>query len=261
MSDDKNTRPKSYISTHTNEAIYVRDASLVDELIGKVSFTDMIFFHVMGRRPTRADTVILDAVLVTLMEHGFTPSVIATRMIAMSSPEALQAAVAAGLLAVGSQFVGTMEEAATVIQEILEAPEGVDAHARVVAQRFRTEKKPLPGFGHHLHRPDDPRTPRLFEVARSVGVPGKHIEALQALSRHVDEVYGRHITINATGGIAAILGEIGIPAEIMRGMAVISRCAGLVGHIREEQALPTGRKLWDHVEHYVEYVGEAPFKS
>ena len=249
------TRPVTHIATHTNDAIYIRDASLVDELIGKVSFTDMIVFHLMGRMPSRAESVILDAVLVTLMEHGFTPSVIATRMVAMSSPEALQAAVAGGLLCVGSQFVGTMEEAAGMIEEVMEHPNGVEAGARAVAQRHRAGRIPLPGFGHHLHRPDDPRPPRLFAVAEEVGVPGRHIAALRALSAAVDEVYGRHITINATGAIAAVLGEIDLPREIMRGIAVISRCAGLVGHIREEQQHPAARKLWDTIEHTVEYAG------
>ena len=249
------TPPVTYIATHTDDAIYVRDASLVDDLIGKVSFTDMILFHLMGRRPTQAESVILDAVLVTLMEHGFTPSVIATRMVALSSPEALQAAVAGGLLCVGSQFVGTMEEAARMIAEVMAHPDGIEAGARAVAQRHRDGRLTLPGFGHHLHRPDDPRPPRLFAVAEQAGVPGRHIAALRALSKAVDEVYGRHITINATGAIAAVLGEIDLPPEIMRGIAVISRCAGLVGHIREEQQHPTARKLWDMVEHTVEYGG------
>lgn len=249
------TPPITHIATHTNDAIYVRDRSLVDELIGKVSFTDMIVFHLMGRMPTRAESTILDAVLVTLMEHGFTPSVIATRMIALSSPEALQSAVAGGLLCVGSQFVGTMESAAVLIDEVLAHPDGLEAGALAVAQRHRSGRIALPGFGHHLHRPDDPRSPRLFAIAEEAGVPGRHIAALRTLSKAVDEVYGRHITINATGAIAALLGEIGMPAEIMRGIAVISRCAGLVGHIREEQQHPTARQLWDTVEHTVEYAG------
>jgi citrate synthase len=251
--------PKSgcitYIATHTNEAVYVRDRSLVDELIGKLTFTEMFLLHLLGRMPTRAEQVIVDAVLVTLMEHGFTPSVIAARMVAISSPEALQAAVAGGLLCVGGQFVGTMEEAAEVISEVMSHAEGVDAGARAVAQRYRAERRPLPGFGHHLHRPDDPRSPRLFALAGEAGVSGRHIAALQALSRAVDEVYGRHITINATGAIAAVLGEIGIEPRIMRGIAVLSRCAGLVGHIREEQQHPAARKIWEMAEEAVEYAG------
>ena len=252
---DSKTACVTYIATHTPEAVYVRDKSLVDELIGKLSFTEMFLLHLLGRVPSHAERVIVDAVLVTLMEHGFTPSVIAARMVAISSPEALQAAVAGGLLCVGSNFVGTMEQSAELLSEVMNHPEGIDAGALSVAKRYRAERRPLPGFGHHLHRPDDPRSPRLFAVAKEAGVPGRHIEALQALSRAVDELFRRHITINATGAIAAVLGEIGLEPKIMRGIAVLSRCAGLLGHIREEQQHPAARRIWEMAEAAVEYAG------
>lgn len=247
------SRPKTHIAYHTNEAIYVRDADLIEDLIGHVSFTEMMFFQITGRRPTRAQVAVLDAVLVTLMEHGLTPSAIATRLIYISAPEALQSAVAAGLLGVGSTFVGTMEGAARLIEEILSAPAGEEAAARAIASRYRETRQPLPGFGHHLHKPDDPRPARLFAVARQHEVAGHHIRALQVLSRAVDEVYGRHITINATGAIAAVLGEIGFPQDVMRGVAVVSRAAGLVGHILEEQREPAARHMWETIEREVPY--------
>jgi len=247
------SRPKTHIAYHTSEAIYVRDADLVEDLIGNVSFTEMMFFQITGRRPTRSQIAVLDAVLVTLMEHGLTPSAIATRLIYISAPEALQSAVAAGLLGVGSTFVGTMEGAARLIEEMLSSPEGEEAAARAIAARHREKREPLPGFGHHLHKPDDPRPARLFAVARHHELAGNHIRALQVLSRAVDEVYGRHITINATGAIAAVLGEIGFPREVMRGVAVVSRAAGLVGHILEEQREPAARHMWETIEREVPY--------
>ncbi len=244
---------KTAIATHDNDTITIRGRNLVEELIGKVTFTEMAFLQIRGRMPTATEKAIWDMVLVTLMEHGFTPSVIATRMIAMSSPEASQSAVAAGILAVGSQFVGTTELAAELLEKLVSDPEGIEAAALRTAKEYRAAKRALPGFGHHLHKPDDPRTPRIFEVAHEAGVPGQHIEALQILSKHVDAVSGRHITINATGAIAAVLCEIETPPQLMRGLSVISRAAGLVGHIEEERAHPTGRGLWDLVEHSVEY--------
>jgi len=247
------TNPKTHIAYHTNEAIHVRGTDLVNELIGKVSFTEMMFFQITGRRPSQAQVALLDAVLVTLMEHGFTPSVIATRMIYISAPESLQAAVAAGLLGVGSTFVGTMENAAKLLDEILNAPEGEELRARTITTRFREMRQPLPGFGHHLHKPDDPRSPCLIALAQEYKMPGHHIRALQTLSTQIDLVYGRHITINATGAIPAVLGEIGFPQEVMRGVAVVSRAAGLVGHILEEQREPAARFIWDMAEHEVLY--------
>jgi len=245
--------PTTAICHATTDAIHIRGASLVDELIGRVSFTEMMLFQLLGRRPSPAQVAVLDAVLVTLMEHGLTPSAIATRVIYDSAPEALQSAVAAGLLGVGSTFVGTMEGCSAMIEEMLAAPEGVAARAAAIADRLRAERRPAHGFGHPFHKPDDPRSPRLFEVARAQGVPGRHIDALLALSREIDRAFGRHLTINATGAIAAVLGEIGIPQPVMRGIAVISRAAGLVGHIWEERERPSARWIWETVEHGIAY--------
>ena len=236
----KYKKPTTSISTSTSEAIYVRGKNLVDELVGHVTFTEMMLLSIMKRMPTKQETAIVDAVLVILMEHGMTPSALAARMTYASSPEALQGAVAAGVLGVGSNFVGTMEGAAKLLQELVDDPEGIEAAARQAAMTYKQEKKPLPGFGHPLHKPDDPRTPRLLAVAEAQNVPGTYIGALRSLSAAVDQVFQKHITINVTGGIAAVLLEIGIPWNIMRGFAVISRAAGVVGHIREEQDIPAG---------------------
>jgi citrate synthase len=248
--------PVTRLCTHTLDALYVRDRNLVEDLMGKLTFTEMMFLHITGRMPGAAETAITDAVLVTLMEHGLTPSVIATRLVYHSAPEALQGAVASGLLAVGSQFVGTMELAAGILQRITTDPDGVEAAAEREVRAVRDARRPMPGFGHHMHKPDDPRTPKLFEIARAHGVPGTHIAAIETLGRAVDAAYGKHITINATGAVAAVLMEIGIEPEIMRGFAVISRAAGLVGHIAEERAVPSARTIWDTVEKAVPYAGE-----
>jgi citrate synthase len=259
---NKPAKPSTRIAHHTTEAIYVRGASLVDDLIGKLTFTEMMYFQLLGVRPTPAQTRILDAVLVTLMEHGLTPSAIATRLIYDSCPEALQAAVAAGLLGVGSTFIGTMEGCAKNLEEILagstgaEGAEGEAARAKAIARRFREAKQPIPGFGHPHHKPDDPRSPRLLALAEEAGVPGRHLRALRLLAAEVDAAWGRHLTINATGAIAALLGEIGVPQEVARGVAVVSRAAGLVGHIREEQLDPSARHIWDVVAQAVPYSGE-----
>ncbi|MBO6519637.1 MAG: citryl-CoA lyase [Rhodospirillales bacterium] len=251
--------PTTKLATHTNEELYYRDDGLVGGLMGNVTFTEMMFMHIMGRKATPGEIVILDAVLVTLMEHGLTPSAIATRLTYHSAPEALQAAVAAGLLNVGSQFVGTMENAAKLLMQLLEDEDGFDAAARREIKALRAAKRPLPGFGHHLHKPDDPRTARLFEIALSQeGIDGVYIDAMKRLSAIIDEELGRHLTINATGAVAAVLLEIGVEPDIMRGFSVISRAAGLVAHIREEQTEPTARHIWDVVEDTIPYVGDAP---
>lgn len=242
----------THIATHDAKDITIRGKSLCEDLIGKLSFTEMTYFHVTGRAPTPGQTAVLDACLVTLMEHGLTPSVLATRLVASSAPEAMQSAVAAGLLAVGSVFVGTVEGAAALVSRIA-ASADVETAAKAVADEHRAAKKPLPGFGHPEHKPDDPRPPRIFAVMKSANVPMKNVEALQALGRAVDAAYGKHITINATGAVAAALLDIGLPAEIMRGFAVLARCAGLVGHVLEEMRDPTMRTIWEAAEKAVPY--------
>lgn len=244
--------PKTHIATHDAKDITVRGKSLCEDLIGQVSFTQMTYFQVTGRMPTPGQTAVLDACLVTLTEHGLTPSVLTARLVASSAPEALQSAVAAGLLAVGSVFVGTVEGAAALVSRIASCSD-VDAEAAAVASEHRASKRPLPGFGHPEHKPDDPRPPRIFDVMARHGVPTKHVDALRALSRAVDAAYGKHITINATGAVAAALLDIGLPASIMRGFAVLARCAGLVGHILEEMHDPTMRTIWETAEKAIPY--------
>ena len=243
------------IATHTNEDIWIRDRSLCRDLIGKLGFTEMMMFQMLGAVPTPERAALVDACLVTLMEHGLTPSALATRLAYSSARESMQGAVAAGLTCVGSTFVGTMEGAAALIARMLAAGDPA-AEATRIAEEHRAARRPIPGFGHHMHKPDDPRSIRLFELAREREVAGAHVDALGTLGRAVDEVYGKHITINATGAVAAVLGDCGVPAEIMRGFALISRCAGLVGHVREEQVKPAMRAIWESAEHAVKYDGE-----
>ena len=245
------------IATSTADDVFIRDVSLCKELIGKVTFTELIYFQLLGRRPSRAQVAVLDACLVTLMEHGLTPSALATRLVYSSAEEAMQAAVAAGLLAVGSRFVGTTEGCGELIERIVREGDGAEAEARRIAVAHRAEKRAIPGFGHPFHKPDDPRSPVLIALAREQGVAGPHVAAVLALSAAIDETFGKHITLNATGAIAAVLGDAGIPRSILRGMSIIARAAGLVGHVHEEQTKPAMRAIWEAGEAAVPYDGEA----
>lgn len=244
------------LATSTLEDVFIRDRSLCRDLMGSVSFTEMVFFLILGRTPTEPQRAIVDACLVTLMEHGLTPSALTTRLTYSSAPEAMQGAVAAGLLGVGSVFVGAMEGCGSLIDRVVAAGDPFSAESERIAREHREARQPLPGFGHPLHKPDDPRALRLLELVEEQGITGDHTRALQALSQAVDRVYGRHITINATGAIAAALADCGVPARIMRGFALVSRCAGLVAHIHEEQEKPALRAIWEASERAVLYDGK-----
>jgi citrate synthase len=252
-----NSQPHTELCTHTLTSIHYRNQNLVDEVLGKKTFTEVMFSQITGRTASAHDLKIIDAALIAIMEHGLTPSSIATRMVAMSSPENIQSAVAAGLLAVGSQFVGTVENSAVLLKQIIDAPEGIDAAARAAAGLYRRERRAIPGFGQHMHKPDDPRAAKLLELGRAhPEFEGKYLRAMAALSTEVDRAFGKHITINATGAVGTLLGELSIPPTLMRGFAVITRAAGLVAHIAEEQRVPTGRFIWTLIDQAVPYRGQ-----
>ncbi|MFD1880666.1 citryl-CoA lyase [Paracoccus pacificus] len=241
------TVPQTALCSYTTDAVYYRDQNLVGDLLGNASFVDVFIRQILGRQLGAGQMAIVEAVLIMLMEHGMTPSAIAARMVYASSPENIQSGVAAGLLAVGSQFVGTMEQAAELLARISSAPDPA-AEATEIAQDHRRRKDHVPGFGHHLHRPDDPRAIALLAMAKEKGVAGDYCRALNLLAAEVDRAANRHITINATGAIAAVLGDIGIPVRLMRGFAVLSRAAGLISHLAEEQQDPAGRFIWSLVD-------------
>lgn len=246
------------LSAHCNDALFLRDKNLVDDVMGKMGFTEAMLYHITGKSATTGQIAVTDAVLVTLMEHGFTPSSITTRLTYLSAPEAMQAAIAAGLLNVGSQFIGTMENAAAILAEIATDANGVEDACQRTAQKYKNTGQHLPGFGHHLHRPDDPRTPKLFAIASAYeDIDTTPIKIIESLGKAVDDVFGKHLTINATGAVAAVLIGANIPPKIMRGFAVISRAAGLVAHIMEEQVTPTSRTIWDLVDKNIPYTGKA----
>jgi citrate synthase len=245
-------KPVTHLCLTAVDRITVRGHDLVSELMGVRTFTETFWLLLTGTWPSPQQTRLVDAVLLALMEHGLTPQAIAARMIARCEPEAVQAAIAAGLLGIGSRFGGAMSATAALLSEIINSADR-EATARDIVARFRKARRSLPGFGHPQHRPDDPRSLRLFQIAREGGIAGRHVEAIHLLSRELDAAFGRHLTINTTGAIAAVLGDLGVPDSIMRGFAVVSRSAGLVAHLKEEQEQQVAAYLTDLAEHEVRY--------
>lgn len=245
------------IASARPEGVTIRGLDLVDDIIGKLGFTEMTYFLCAGVLPTPPQTRVLDACLVTLMEHGWTPSSIIARVMADSVPGDSQIAIAAGLLSLGPIYAGTSEACATLLRAAVAAPDP-DLFCAETIRELRSRRAPVPGFGHPLHKPDDPRTARLLAIARETGVAGRHVEMLERLGRSVDLHFGRHITINATGAIAALLLEIGLEPGVMRGLAVVSRASGLIGHIVEEHRTHAARAIWSFAEHEIPYEAGDP---
>ncbi len=242
---------KSDMGWSSPDRIVVRGHDLTTELLGKIDLGSMAFLEITGRRPTAQEAEVFNALLVTLVEHGMTPQAIATRLISLAAPEALQGAVAAGILGVGSVFAGGSEQIARVLQETLRDQPG-DADVKVMAtaivEDFSARKTPIPGIGHPLHKPIDPRTPVLFAIAERNGFRGRYVALLEAISAEAERRLQRSLPINATGAIGAILCELQFPWRICRGVAVISRAIGLVGHLAEEMRNPLAREIWERAE-------------
>lgn len=249
MSADLTTR----IATSDETSITWRDLDLVNDLLGKHSFVEVLYLLICGRMPTATQTRVLDASLITLMEHGMTPHAIVSRLVADCNPTQVQIAMAAGLTCTGDVFAGTMDGCGRILEAGLKESDRNAYAARVVADH-RARRAPMPGFGHNLHKPDDPRSPRLIAIAREAGVKGDAIDLLETLAAEVDKAYGRHLTINATGALAALLLEIDIPVSVMRCLSVTSRAAGLSAHIGEELETKSGRRIWHLVEDSFTYV-------
>jgi citrate synthase len=245
-------RLRSDMGWSAADRIVVRGHDLVEEIIGKVSLGDFAFLELKGRLPTREESAVFNAIVVTLVEHGLTPSAIAARLTYLGAPESLQAAVAAGLLGLGGRFGGTVEEAARMLQEGLEGQDAGQDDLRPIAARIvaehREARRPIGGLGHPIHKPIDPRVPRLFAVAAENGFAGRHVELVRLVSEEASRALNRTLPVNATGAIGALAGELGIPWQVTRGLAVMGRAIGLVAHLQEEIADPLATEIWSRVD-------------
>jgi citrate synthase len=246
---------RSDLGWSTADRIVVRGKDLPGELLGKINLGDMAFLELMGRVPTPQESTVFNAILVTLVEHGVTPSALAARLTYAGAPESLQAAVAAGLCGLGTVFVGSMEGVARLLAEALPRDRAktttqaeLETIARDTVAAWRARKQPIPGLGHPIHKPIDPRTPRLFQIARENGFAGAYVQLVQLVAAEAERAAGKQLPINATGAIGAICCELGVPDRVVRGLGVMARAVGLVGHLLEETERPMALEVWQRVD-------------
>lgn len=250
----------SAICASNPETIVVRGKDLCGELIGRIGFTDYTWLLITGQVPTPQQRAVLDATLLAIAEHGLVPSVVASRMTLAAAPEALQGAVAAGILGCGSVVLGSADAAGRFLAEVVTRSAGNDFElaARTVITELRALRKPIPGFGHPLHRGADPRAKRLLEVAAEQGTVGSHIAAAAAIERVIPEVTGKALAMNVSGAIPAVLLDAGYPVLALKGVPILARTAGLIGHLLEEQTRSIGFILAHEGSSAIDYDGEVP---
>ncbi|WP_394139155.1 citryl-CoA lyase [Cytobacillus oceanisediminis] len=242
--------------------IYVHGYNLTEDLIGNITLADMAFLGAKHRKPTENESKMLNALLVAICEHGFTPSSISTRLTYLGAPESVQSAVAAGLLGAGTVYLGAMEYVAEMLQKAFQKygeEYDIKELASIIINERQESGQQLPGFGHPVHKPEDPRTTKLFEISEQLGFNGKNSQLLKEIHRQFCEKKGKTITLNAVGAIGAIMADMEIDYRVVKSFAVASRAVGLVAHIAEEiehgRKDSIGQQLFNYIEEHTEYQG------
>jgi citrate synthase len=233
------SEPSTRIARAHPDRVEVRGRDLAGDLMGRLTFTEYFHLLLTGEEPTEEQRYFLDLLLVAIAEHGLMPTNVAARMTLAGAPESLQGAVAAGILGAGSVLLGTTEECARLLESGGEPAEIVRAH--------RDAGMRVPGFGHPVHTPVDPRAERILALADARGVSGRHV----ALARALREELG--LTMNVSMPIAAVLLDLGFPSAAAKAVPILARTASLLAHLAEERETPIGFELARAAEEAVEY--------
>jgi citrate synthase len=252
------------------DSITLLGQSLAGDLMGKVGFGELAMWLVTQRRPTRAEVRVFESVLVALADHGFTPTAIAARITFLSAPDSVQGAIASGLLGGGSRFLGVTEDCGQFLAGVLaEAAAGgqpapasdaaFDALALDAVTRARAAGRFVPGLGHPVHKVTDPRTPVLIQIAEEEGLRGPHLRLFEAIGRVHPQVLLRTLPLNGAGACGAVLADLGLPLELLRGFALLARCAGLLGQLAEEMRTPVARDIYLSVDRNAHSIPPEPF--
>jgi citrate synthase len=232
-------RPITRIAQAYPDRVEVRGRDLTGDLMGRLTFTEYFHLLLTGEEPTDDQRYFLDLLLVAIAEHGMMPTNVAARMTLAADPGSLHGAVAAGILGAGPVILGTAEECARLLDA------GGDPK-EIVPELLASGRK-VPGFGHPVHKPVDPRAERILELADARGVSGQHVALARALR---DEV---GLTMNVSMPIAAVMLDLGFPAVSVKAVPILARTASLLAHLVEEQKHSIGFRLARAAEEAVEY--------
>jgi len=244
------------IGHSTPETITVRGRDLASDVMGRMSFSELAFLLASGRAPSEAEATLFNAVLVSLADHGLTPTALAARLTYTGAPEAIQGSIAAGLLGGGSVFLGPVEDTARFLDEILSSIPSdqrsvdsvLEATATTAVQEALDAGVRIPGLGHPVHRETDPRTPRFYELADELKLSGPNLRLLEFVAAAHRKATGKALPINGAGAAGAVLADLGFPPALTRGFALLARTAGLIGHLAEEMENPIGLRLYKEVD-------------
>jgi citrate synthase len=249
---------KTALCTADAERIVIRGRDLTTDLMGRQTFTEFFYFLMTGREATPQQRFFLDLLLVAIAEHGLTPTAISARMTYDADPASLQGALAAGILGCGTVILGTAQLCGDVLVAAagrVAAGEEADAVTRAMAADIRAGGGRLPGFGHPLHRPVDPRAERILALADGEGISGRHVDLARRFKAAADATWGKPLVMNVSMPIAAVLLDLDFPATMIKAIPLLARTGGLLAHLAEEQARPIGFLMASHAEEAIAYDG------
>jgi citrate synthase len=224
--------PATRIAHAYPDRVEVRGRDLTGDLMGRLTFTEYFHLLLTGGEPTDDERFFLDLLLVSIAEHGMMPSNVAARMTLAADPDSLHGAVAAGILGAGPVVLGTAEECARLL-ESREEP-------REIARLLHAAGEKVPGFGHPVHRPVDPRAERILALADERGVSGEHVARARALREAVAVLWAKPLAMNVSMPIAAVMLDLGFPATAVKAVPILARTASLLAHLAEERERPLG---------------------
>ncbi|MFN8225051.1 MAG: citryl-CoA lyase [Gaiellales bacterium] len=257
MTLGKGQQPVSAICQAYPDRVEVRGRDLAGDLMGRLTFTEYFHLLLTGDEATAEQREFLDLLLIAIAEHGMMPTNVAARMTLAADPGSLQGAVAAGILGCGPVILGTAESCASLLREIGAAVDtGAapdDAAARAV-RAIREAGARVPGFGHPVHAPLDPRAERILELADARGVAGSNVAHARRVRDAVQAALGKQLTMNVSLPIAAVLLDLGFPASAVKAVPLLARTASLLAHLVEELDSPSGLALAGAAEEAVTYV-------
>lgn len=235
------------ISTATPDTITVRNHDLVNELMGGVTFTEYFYLLTTGRKPTADQAFFLDVLMVSIAEHGLVPTNQAARMTYAADPDFLQGAVAAGLLGCGKVILGTTEVAGQFLRDTQARIAGGETLDEIITEMRDTGRR-IPGFGHPLHKPVDPRAQRILSLAEERGVAGTYSKLARDVEDAVVRLWSKPLPMNVSFAIPAVLLDLDFPPTVLKAVPILARTASLLAHLAEEAETPIGFTLSHHAE-------------
>lgn len=214
----------------------------IEELIGRVGFAEMVWLMTRGELPSQAQSALLEAALMSAVDHGPQAPSIAIARMAMTCGSSLNNAMASAVNVLDDVHGGAGEQAVelyNIIDERLQCGLTLAEATREGLSVWREHKgKIIPGFGHRFH-PVDPRAPRLLqlidEAAERGEINGRYAAIAREIEHQLAETKGKPIPLNIDGATAAIYAELAFPAPLARGLFCLSRSVGILAHAWEQK--------------------------